>query len=236
MQFNFVEGEKFLVNKPLEWTSFDVVNKIRHEIQKIKDTHGNRIYKTLKVGHAGTLDPLATGLLIICTGKLTKKLDDLQAERKEYTGEIFLGATTSSYDKETEVDNTFDTSHINNEMIFATAKQLTGELEQTPPAHSAIKQDGVRLYVKARRGEQMVIKTKNITVFEFEITGINLPLISFRVVCSKGTYLRSLANDFGKLLNSGAYLHSLCRTKSGDHDLKEAWQMTDLVTELRKII
>lgn len=229
MHFNFLEGELFLVDKPLEWTSFDVVNKLRNEIRKIKNETGERPYKNLKVGHAGTLDPLATGLLIIATGKNTKRLDEWQAEEKEYTGEFFLGATTPSFDRETSINQNFETSHITQDLIYSVAKGLTGNLIQTPPTHSAIKQDGERVYEKARRGEEVVMKTKLITVFEFEITTIELPLVSFRIVCSKGTYIRSIANDFGKALNSGAYLNKLSRARSGNFKLSDAMTLDRLI-------
>lgn len=235
MVFNFLEGEIFLVDKPLEWTSFDVVNKIRNEVRKIKNKEGEKIYKNLKVGHAGTLDPLATGLLIIGTGKNTKRLDEWQAQEKEYTGEFFLGATTPSFDKETEINKHFEVNHITTDLIFKAAKTLTGDLMQTPPVHSAIKQEGERVYEKARRGEEVIMKQKPVTVFEFEIIKTELPLVSFRIVCSKGTYIRSLADDFGKALNSGAYLHKLCRTRSGSFMLSEAHKLEALVAQIQAL-
>src|SRR5689334_22879908 len=182
------EGRVLLINKPLQWTSFDVVNKLRYKL-KIK-----------KIGHAGTLDPLATGLLVLCTGKMTKKISEIQDAEKEYTGTITIGAVTSSYDLETEpIDNkTF--SQIDEPQIIDAVQKLTGEIEQVPPPHSAVKIGGRRAYAMARNEETFELKSKKVVVSEFEITGINLPEISFRIVCSKGTYIRSIANDFGKLL------------------------------------
>ncbi|MDB4924704.1 tRNA pseudouridine(55) synthase TruB [Mucilaginibacter sp.] len=223
-QFNFAEGELLLVNKPYQWTSFDVVGKLRNSFKPLK----------LKVGHAGTLDPLATGLLIICTGKMTKQIDTFQAEEKEYTGTMILGATTPSYDMETEVDETFDTSNLNNDQIRNACKQFMGDIQQYPPAHSAIKIDGERLYEKARRGEEVELRLRNVTIIDFEITRIELPEIDFRVVCSKGTYIRSLVNDFGKALNNGAYLTNLVRTRSGNYQLKDAWEVTELVSVIKE--
>ncbi len=224
-EFHFAEGEMLLINKPLTWTSFDVVGKIRNTLKPLK----------LKVGHAGTLDPLATGLLIICTGKLTKKIDEYQAQDKEYTGTFTLGASTPSYDLETEVDETFPTEHITEEAIRNTTAQFTGDLAQYPPPHSAIKVDGERLYLKARRGETVELKTRNVHISAFEITRIELPEVDFRVVCTKGTYIRSLAHDFGKALGSGAHLSKLCRTRSGDYNLQNAFEVSDLVNHIRHL-
>lgn len=218
---NFIEGEVLLINKPYTWTSFDVVGKVRSVLKstlKIKP----------KVGHAGTLDPLATGLLILCTGKFTKKIEEYQAQEKEYTGTFTIGSTTPSFDLETKTDRTFDISHITNDLIYETTKQFCGTIQQTPPIYSAIKINGERAYEKARRGETAEIKSKEITISEFEITYIELPIVGFRVVCSKGTYIRSLARDFGIALNSGAYLSSLCRTRIGSFELKDALEITDL--------
>lgn len=226
-QFDFENGEVFLVNKPLHWTSFDVVNKIRYQIRSITGLKKN------KVGHAGTLDPLATGLLIICTGKMTKKIADYQNTDKEYMGTFFLGATTPSFDLETNVNQQFEISGITEEMVLDTAKKLTGELLQTPPAFSAISVEGKRAYMHAREGNEIVLQAKRILISEFEITRIDFPLIDFRVVCTKGTYIRSLVNDFGKLLDAGAYLTSLCRTKSGDYNLVDAWELNELVQILK---
>ncbi len=223
--FNFAEGELLLVNKPYQWTSFDVVGKLRNSFKPLK----------LKVGHAGTLDPLATGLLIICTGKMTKQIDTFQAEEKEYTGTMVLGATTPSYDMETEPDQQFDISSLTDEQIKAACTQFTGDIQQYPPAHSAIKIDGERLYEKARRGEDVELRLRNVTISQFEITRIELPEVDFRVVCSKGTYIRSLVHDFGKALNNGAYLSKLTRTRSGNYKIEDAWEVMELVGLIKKI-
>lgn len=223
-EFNFAEGELLLINKPYKWTSFDVVGKIRNSLKPLK----------LKVGHAGTLDPLATGLLILCTGKLTKQIDTFQAEEKEYTGTMILGATTPSYDLETVVDQEFPLDRITPEAIYAATAPFTGDIQQYPPAHSAVKVNGERLYVKARRGEETELRLRNVTVSVFEITRIALPEIDFRIVCSKGTYIRSLVSDFGKQLNNGAYLSKLVRTRSGSFLLENAFEVKDLVDYLRE--
>lgn len=223
--FNFAEGEIILIDKPLTWTSFDVVGKIRNSIKPLK----------VKVGHAGTLDPLASGLLILCTGKKTKIIDSLQAQEKEYTGTIYLGATTPSYDLETEIDQRFDITEITEEQIKAATVQFTGDIEQFPPSHSAIKIGGERLYEKARRGEEVERRARPVTINTFEITAINLPEISFRVVCSKGTYIRSLAHDFGKALNSGAHLSSLRRTRSGDFLVENTFKVMELVNHIKSL-
>tara|TARA_R110001583_G_scaffold83631_2_gene220678 strand:+ start:2191 stop:2886 length:696 start_codon:yes stop_codon:yes gene_type:complete len=207
---DFKNGQVLLIDKPLEWTSFQVVNKLRWHIRQKFGI------KKIKVGHAGTLDPLATGLLIICTGKFTKQINEYQGQIKEYTGEITLGATTPSYDLETEVNAIFPTEHISSALIHNTVKQFIGEIDQIPPIFSALKKDGKRLYELARAGETTEISSRKITIQEFEITKIELPKINFRVVCSKGTYIRSLAYDFGKALNSGGHLSKLRRTKIGD--------------------
>ena len=212
----YQEGKVLLIDKPLNWTSFQVVNKIRW---LIKQQFG---IKKIKVGHAGTLDPLATGLLILCTGKLTKKMETYQAQVKEYTGTITLGTTTPSYDLETEVDQTFDISGITEEDIQDNTKHFTGEIQQQPPIFSALKKDGKRLYEYAREGEKVEIPKRTITVSEFEITKIDVPNIEFRAVCSKGTYIRSLAHDFGKSLNNGAHLSALRRTKIGGFSVEDA--------------
>jgi tRNA pseudouridine55 synthase len=192
---DFADGQLLLINKPYKWTSFDVVGKLRNAFKPLK----------LKVGHAGTLDPLATGLLIICTGKMTKQIDTFQAEEKEYTGTMILGATTPTYDLESEPENHFETSHLTEEQIKAACTQFTGDIQQYPPAHSAIKIDGERLYEKARRGEEVELRLRNVSITEFEITRIELPEVDFRVVCSKGTYIRSLVNDFGILVEAEAH-------------------------------
>lgn len=222
--FAFAEGEVLLVDKPVTWTSFDVVGKLRNTIKPLK----------LKVGHAGTLDPLATGLLIICTGKLTKQIDSFQAEDKEYTGIITLGATTPSYDLETEIDQTFDISNISEEDIIAAAKTFEGEIEQFPPAHSALKINGERVYEKARRGEEVELKARKVTISSFEIEKIEMPNIYFKIKCSKGTYIRSIANDLGKVLNNGSHLSSLRRTMSGDFHVDQAWKLEDLIEAIRE--
>ena len=235
MQLNVEQGEVLLIDKPLEWTSFDVVNKLRYtllkNLYKYKEIPAGQKAK-LKVGHAGTLDPLATGLLILCIGKETKNIDQYMATEKEYTGSIFLGATRPSYDKETEVDATYAINHITPELIHQTAKQLEGDLMQLPPVFSAIKKDGKRLYQSARAGETVELTPRPIHITSFEITKIELPLVEFKVVCSKGTYIRSLAFDFGKALNSGAYLNSLCRTRSGDFKLENAYQLDELLKQI----
>ena len=222
-EFNFTEGELLLINKPYQWTSFDVVGKIRNSLKPLK----------LKVGHAGTLDPLATGLLIICTGKLTKQIDTFQAQEKEYTGTMVLGATTPSYDMETVVDQEFAIDHLTEEAIHAATAPFTGDIQQYPPAHSAVKVNGERLYVKARRGEETEARLRFVSVPEFEITRIDLPEVDFRIVCSKGTYIRSLVSDFGKYLNNGAYLSKLTRTRSGEFSLTNALEVADLVAFLK---
>ena len=212
----YKEGKVLLIDKPLNWTSFQVVNKIRW---LIKQQFG---IKKIKVGHAGTLDPLATGLLILCTGKLTKKIETYQAQVKEYTGTITLGTTTPSYDLETEVDQTFDISGITEEDIQDNTKHFIGEIQQQPPIFSALKKDGKRLYEYAREGEKVEIPKRTITISEFKITKIDVPNIEFRAVCSKGTYIRSLAHDFGKSLNNGAHLSALRRTKIGGFSVEDA--------------
>ena len=224
---DYQNGQVLLINKPLEWTSFLAVNKLRWEIkQRFK-------IKKIKVGHAGTLDPLATGLLIICTGKQTKQIDTYQGQIKEYTGTFTIGATTPSYDLETEVDKTFPTEHVSEELLKETTRQFIGEIQQKPPIFSAIKKDGKRLYELARKGETTEIKSRTVTVSEFEITKINLPEVEFRVVCSKGTYIRSLAFDFGLALNSGAHLSVLRRTKIGDFSVDNADSIEGFINKLK---
>jgi len=223
---DYQSGQILLIDKPLHWTSFQVVNKLRWELkQKFK-------LKNIKVGHAGTLDPLATGLLIICTGKMTKQIDTFQAQIKEYTGTLVLGSTTPSYDLETEINETFPTDHITPSLIEATTKQFLGDIQQYPPVFSAIKKDGKRLYEFARAGENVEIKSRTISISEFEITKIDIPNIDFRVVCSKGTYIRSLAHDFGKALQSGAHLSALRRTKIGDFNVEAAVTVVDFIVSL----
>jgi tRNA pseudouridine55 synthase len=213
---DYKNGQVLLIDKPLKWTSFQAVNKIRWHIRQKFNI------KKIKVGHAGTLDPLASGLLIICTGNFTKKIDEFQGQIKEYTGEITLGSTTPSYDMETEVNETFSLEHITEDLIQSTVKQFIGDIDQKPPIFSALKKDGVRMYDLAREGKTVEINSRKINIAEFEITKIDLPKIKFRVVCSKGTYIRSLAYDFGKALNSGGYLSELRRTKIGDFNVDYA--------------
>ena len=211
----YEQGQVLLINKPRDWTSFDAVRKIRN------------LVKTKKVGHAGTLDPLATGLLIICTGKFTKRINEFMAQQKEYTGTFTLGAVTPTFDLESEPGDFKDISQLKPEMIMEAAAKLTGELLQVPPIHSAIKKNGKRAYELARHGKQIAMEPRNVTVSEFEITGIDLPLVGFRVVCSTGTYIRSLAQDIGVLLGTGAYLSSLCRTRIGAFTLEGALTMEE---------
>lgn len=214
-------GEIFLVNKPLEWTSFDVVKKIRNAL-RIK-----------KVGHAGTLDPLATGLLIICTGKKTKEIDSYMGQEKEYTGTFVIGATTDSFDLEQPVVYVADSSAITLADIKSAAGQLTGEILQIPPMHSAIKVDGKRVYESARKGIEVKMEPRPVQVREFEITGFEENVIYFRISCSKGTYIRSLARDIGQILGVGAYMSSLCRTRIGQFALQEAKELTSLIEEIK---
>jgi tRNA pseudouridine55 synthase len=215
------EGQVLLFDKPLHWTSFQVVNKVRWLIkQKFK-------LKKIKVGHAGTLDPLATGLVILCTGKATKTIESLMGQTKVYTGEFTLGATTPSYDMETEVDQTFDIAHINQDLIDKALHQFQGEIMQKPPVFSALKKEGKRLYEYARKGEEVDIPKRQVNIDYFKITENNLPKLNFEVQCSKGTYIRSLAFDFGKALNSGAYLSELRRTRIGDYKVENALSIED---------
>ena len=214
---DFLEGQILLIDKPLTWSSFQAVNKIKYALLKNLD-----LPKKFKIGHAGTLDPLASGLLIICTGKFTKRIAELQGQVKEYTGTISVGATTPSYDLETEINQEFPIDHISNELIEETRKKFIGIIDQFPPIFSALKKDGKRLYEHARAGEEVEIQSRKIEITEFEITRIALPEIDFRVVCSKGTYIRSLAFDFGKALNSGGHLTALRRTKIGDFSVDDA--------------
>jgi tRNA pseudouridine55 synthase len=212
----FQEGKVVLIDKPLKWSSFQAVNKIKWSLKK------HLGLKKIKVGHAGTLDPLATGLLIVCTGKFTKRISELQGMEKEYTGTFYIGATTPSYDLETEVNATFPIDHIDDALIYETVTLFLGEIDQQPPVFSAIKKDGIRLYEHARKGEEVEIAFRKTTIHEFEITRIALPEIDFRVVCSKGTYIRSLAHDFGKAMQSGAHLTALRRTKIGTYAVEDA--------------
>jgi tRNA pseudouridine55 synthase len=217
------KGEIILINKPYRWTSFDVVKKIK-----------NALDKKVKVGHAGTLDPLATGLLILCTGAMTKKIAEIQNAEKEYEGSFHIGATTESHDLEKAVNHHFDTKHITEKMIYETAAGFKGEQLQTPPAHSAVKVKGKRAYELARAGKEFSIEAKKIDIHEFEITNIAMPVIHFRIVCSKGTYIRSLADDFGKKIGSGAYLASLVRTRIGNYHLEDAVEPDVFIKNLSK--
>ncbi|KAA9345864.1 tRNA pseudouridine(55) synthase TruB [Adhaeribacter soli] len=217
MNYDFEAGEILLLDKPLTWTSFDLVKKVRNSL-RIK-----------KIGHAGTLDPLATGLLILCTGKFTKKIEEIQAQEKEYTGTITIGATTPSFDLETEVDSTCDIAHITEEELRQAAEGFVGVIAQIPPIYSAVKVNGERAYTLARRGEEAEIKAKNIEIKSFEITRIELPEVDFKVVCSKGTYIRSLARDFGAKLGCGAHLSKLVRTRIGNYKLEDALSVEDIM-------
>ena len=223
---DYLSGQVLLIDKPLNWTSFQVVNKLRWEIRQAFSI------KKIKVGHAGTLDPLATGLLVICTGKMTKQIDTFQGQIKEYTGTLVLGSTTPSFDLETEINNTFPTDHISEDLIYKTTKQFIGEIQQFPPVFSALKKDGKRLYEFARAGEHVDIPSRAVSISEFEITKIDKLNLDFRVVCSKGTYIRSLANDFGKALNSGGHLSALRRTKIGDFDVTSATSIENFIKNL----
>jgi tRNA pseudouridine55 synthase len=218
---NFLEGQILLIDKPLKFTSFQAVKKMKWALKS------NLGLKKIKIGHAGTLDPLATGLLLVCTGKFTKRITELQLQTKEYTGTFCVGATTSSYDLETEIDARFPFGHIDKNLIDKSILQFLGEINQKPPIFSAIKKEGKRLYEHARAGETIEIEARKTTIHEFEITRIALPEIDFRVVCSKGTYIRSLAFDFGKSLHSGAHLTTLRRTRIGDFDVANAMNLDD---------
>ena len=223
---DFKNGQVLLIDKPLTWTSFQAVNKLRWAIKQAFSI------KKIKVGHAGTLDPLATGLLVICTGKMTKQINTFQGQEKEYTGTFVLGSTTPSYDLETEIDAHFPTEHIDEKLIHKTITQFTGAIEQFPPIFSAIKKDGKRLYEFARAGESVEIKSRQVEITEFEITQIKGLELKFRVVCSKGTYIRSLAHDFGKALNSGAHLSELRRTRIGNFKVENALNPEDFMASL----
>lgn len=239
--FNFSEGEIILINKPFRWTSFDVVKKIRwlaeHKahplLTALREEAVQAPKRKIKVGHAGTLDPLATGLLIICTGKFTKKIQEIQDQEKEYTGTITLGATTPSFDLETPVDYTFSLEDIPGDKMMLAAKKLTGTYHQVPPVYSAKKVEGKRAYEHARKGNYVEMKSAEITIKEFEITGIHFPEVHFRIVCSKGTYLRAVARDFGKILENGAHLTQLCRTRIGDYRLEDAMEVEEFEKRIK---
>ncbi len=222
MSKDFRNGELLLINKPYTWSSFQAVNKLKHALKKHPSLLLDDKFVHLKIGHAGTLDPLATGLLIICTGKKTKEISSFQDLPKEYTGTFFIGATTPCYDKEKEVDATYPTEHITKELVLETAKSFIGQQEQVPPMFSAVKVDGKRLYKLARIGEEIELKARPIEILDFEITRCELPFVDFRIACTKGTYIRSIARDFGLALNSGAYLDALCRTKIGDFTIENS--------------
>ncbi|MCS6820980.1 MAG: tRNA pseudouridine(55) synthase TruB [Microscillaceae bacterium] len=223
--YQFEQGEVLLIDKPLRWTSFDVVKKIRNLVYKYTQ-------KKIKIGHAGTLDPLATGLLIVCTGKMTKQIDSFQAQDKIYIGELCLGKTTPSYDAETEPNASFDIAHITETKIYETTKLFLGEIWQYPPIFSAIKQTGEPLYKLARKGKDIVTKARPVRIDNFEITQIALPYVRFKVKCSKGTYIRSLAHDFGRALNAGAYLTALRRTHIGNFSVENALTIEQLTQKL----
>lgn len=214
----FEQGQVLLINKPLEWTSFDVVRKVRSLI-RIK-----------KVGHAGTLDPLATGLLIVCTGKFTKRINDYMAREKEYTGTITLGSTTPTFDLESEPENFKEYSHLTHQQLLDATVPFTGNIMQVPPIHSAIKKDGKRLYEMARKGQEVIPDPRAVTIKTFELTAVELPVVHFRVVCSTGTYIRSLANDYGAALGTGGHLSSLVRTRIGDFTLDQSMTMEQVAT------
>jgi len=223
---DYLNGKVLLIDKPLEWTSFQAVNKIRWHIKRKFGL------KKIKVGHAGTLDPLASGLLILCVGKETKNISTYQGQIKEYTGTFTLGATTPSYDLETEINQTFPTDHITDDLLAKTTQQFTGEIDQKPPIFSAIKKDGKRLYELARKGETTEIASRKVTINKFDITKVELPKVDFKVICSKGTYIRSLANDYGEALNSGAHLSVLRRTKIGDFSVDDAKTIEEFIQYL----
>lgn len=224
----FKEGAVLSFDKPIHWTSFDLVNKVRWLIRKKYNI------KKIKVGHAGTLDPLATGLVLVCTGKATKTIPNLMGQEKTYTGEFTLGATTPSYDLETKIDNTFPTEHLTEDLIASKTHAFTGKILQQPPVFSALKKDGVRLYEYARKGEHVEIPKREVEIRSFEITAYNIPKVQFRVVCSKGTYIRSLAHDFGQALHSGAHLSALKRTGIGHYKVEDALTIDKFEERLKR--
>ena len=223
---DYLDGQVLLIDKPLKWTSFQVVNKLRWQIRQAFNL------KKIKVGHAGTLDPLATGLLIICTGKMTKQINTFQEQIKTYTGKLELGSTTPSYDLETEIDQRFATDHITNNIIHETINEFRGEIDQFPPVFSALKKEGKRFYEFARAGEKVEINSRKVTIHNFEILNIKNKTVNFSVTCSKGTYIRSLAHDFGKALKSGAHLTGLRRTKIGSFSVENATSIEDFISTL----
>mgnify|MGYP001181181020 FL=1 len=226
MSLNFKEGQLILIDKEPNWTSFDVVNKIRSSIKKKFNI------KKIKVGHAGTLDPLATGLLIICCGKMTKSIDEFSLMNKTYTGKFIIGSTTPSYDLETKPNVHYPVDHIDEKLIFKTTKKFIGKISQKPPMFSAVKKDGVRLYKLARKGQKIKRDKRDIVIDEFKITSVELPEISFSITCSKGTYIRSIAHDFGKELNSGAHLTELRRTKIGHYSVDDSVKVMDFIYKI----
>ena len=226
MPFDFINGEILLVGKPYEWTSFDVVNKVRYAITRASGM------KKIKIGHAGTLDPLATGLLILCTGRYTKKIDEFIGYDKEYTGTFTLGATTPSYDLETGINQRYPTEHLTEEYIRSTARQFTGIIQQVPPLFSAKWIDGRRAYKFARKEQEVDLKPHTVEISAFEITAVKMPEVGFRIVCSKGTYIRALARDFGQALATGAHLAALCRTRIGPYHLRDAYRVEELVAQI----
>ena len=226
MSLNFKEGQLILIDKEPNWTSFDVVNKIRSSIKKKLNI------KKIKVGHAGTLDPLATGLLIVCCGKMTKSIDEFSLMNKTYTGKFIIGSTTPSYDLETKPNVHYPVDHIDEKLIFKTTKKFIGKISQKPPMFSAVKKDGVRLYKLARKGQKIKRDKRDIVIDEFKITSVELPEISFSITCSKGTYIRSIAHDFGKELNSGAHLTELRRTKIGHYSVDDSVKVMDFIYKI----
>jgi len=226
MGLQFEQGEVLLINKPYQWTSFDVVAKLRSLIRRHLQV------RKFKIGHAGTLDPLATGLLIVCTGKFTKRIDEFQGLEKEYTGTFRIGSTTPSFDLETEIDRELDYSHVTPELLNDAVVRLTGTYDQVPPVFSAKKIDGKRAYDYARKDQEVEIKARQVNISGFEITKVNLPYLCFRISCSKGTYIRSVARDLGLLLGCGAHLTELCRTRIGSFHLRDAWEMENIGRQL----
>jgi tRNA pseudouridine55 synthase len=237
MKFDFFNGEVLVVNKPLKITSFQAVSKVKWATKRYLASNAELVQDSkakLKVGHAGTLDPLASGVLVVCTGKKTKSIAQIQSKEKEYTGKFFIGATTPCFDREMEVDKTYPTEHITEQLLKDISGKFIGEILQQPPVFSAVKVNGERAYELARKGKPVEIKAKPITIHEFELTKVDLPFVEFRIVCSKGTYIRSIARDFGSALSSGAYLYDLCRTRVGQFSLEKSWNLDELVNTLVK--
>ena len=226
MSLDFQTGEMILIDKELNWTSFDVISKLRNSIKKKLNI------KKIKVGHAGTLDPLATGLLIICTGKMTKRIDEFSGLNKTYIGKMTIGSTTPSYDLETKPNVYYPTEHINKNLIIETAKKFVGKIDQKPPVFSAVKKDGVRLYKLARKGVKVDVEKREIIIHDFLISSINFPEVEFSLTCSKGTYIRSLAHDFGKELGSGAHLSELRRTSIGDYTVDKSLKLMEFIRNI----